>query len=219
MTRQGWIKAKGTALSNHSGPVTFIPDRVYIKKDKPPLIFEIKPANALGDEIKKGLGQCAWCLPFQAKPYLVLSPEQWDKFNVILALFEWLGIATYSENILEVKQKSLRLDLDDLVPINAAKVIPPSSSSLASSSLKLGQTHVWVLLKTKKLRGFYTVKEIAKLLEQEHPGYKIHHSHIGEAFMAADFKKRFYQGDVGYEIVDCDLISDAEYEPKKDGSF
>ncbi len=113
MKDAGWERAQEKKLNK--ALVEIRADRLYFKENEDPLAFEIKPENAQPPEIKRGIGQCATCLPCQVKPYLVLSRKQWAAFVDIIAFLPWLGILVYPASTSEknfrheemiIKQKS-----------------------------------------------------------------------------------------------------------------
>ena len=112
MEKLAWVKSDLCLLGNKL-EIRVVPDRIYVKEGKYPLGFEIKPGDARIGELERGIGQMACYLPYQIKPYLIISVEQWATVEVVLSLLPWLGIAVYSwePTMIEIKQKSKREDI------------------------------------------------------------------------------------------------------------
>lgn len=82
MYKGGWKRVRGTLLTSlrelkgEKAPKPFS-DRIYFKFGQVPVAFEIKPENAHHHQIKMGVGQLAFCLPYSVKPYFVIPDWQW----------------------------------------------------------------------------------------------------------------------------------------------
>ena len=122
MESLGWDRAHQTLLNNE-GEVRVYADRIYIKENEIPLLFEVKPENAKSEEIKKGIGQLACCLPFQVKPYLVLSRKHWNIYGYPITFMPWLGVIVYEGTAFSIKQQPFREDSGNLSPITGLEKV------------------------------------------------------------------------------------------------
>lgn len=109
MRNLGWRKAPRKTLSSNG--VTIVCDRIYIKEPEIPVAFEVKPDGASFNEIRKGIGQQACCLPYLLRPYFVISERQWLLLNEVLSHIDWLGVIIYLPNKqLRVVHRSKRVN-------------------------------------------------------------------------------------------------------------
>lgn len=198
MGKLGWARNSNRELGGKKRALTW-PDRVYIKEEKIPLVFEIKPENASTRELARGIGQMAYCLPYQVKPYLVLSERQWFALIEVCNLLPWLGIITYSNKLgkLEIKKKVIRDDISNLIPI----VIGGPSEIIKGVNLEnLTRDKIYYLLRTNKLVGFHTIKELKRLINDAYPSYKIKGSIIKDALHTIGCRMSRRSGESGYNI-------------------
>lgn len=198
MGKLGWARNSNRELSDKKGALTR-PDRVYIKNGVIPLVFEIKPENASTRELARGIGQMAYCLPYQVKPYLVLSRRQWFALMGVCNLLPWLGIITYSNKLekLKIERKALRDDIGNLVPITIGG---PSEIIKGVNLENLTRDKIYYLLRTNKLVGFHTIKELKRLISDAYPSYKIKGSIIKDALHTIGYRRSQRSGKSGYDI-------------------
>jgi len=191
MENKGWDRVRKASIFNENRLESYAADRIYIKNGVV-LVFEIKPENASPEEIKRGIGQLACFLPYQIKPYLVLSEAQWSWSNMrgVIKFLPWLGVAVYKSMFeLEIKQKSTRDD-KELLPVG----------DLPIKLRELTYDHIYSFIKKRELKGFHSVKELEGLLKEAYPNYKVFKQNIGSALKGAGFKQRYKDGSIHYEL-------------------
>lgn len=176
------------ALIDNKNKVKSYADRIYTK-DGDFLAFEIKPENALDEEVKRGIGQLACFLPYQIKPYLVLSEAQWDAMGEIINFLPWLGVIVYGPyDGLRLKKKSRRDARWKLLPVG----------DLPTRVKKLKYDHIYSFV--KELKGSYSAQELVTLLKEAYPDYKVSRQNIGSALNSANINKKDKDGLVYYEF-------------------
>ena len=182
MYQAGWWRS-GRAQISHNPKV--IADRIYFKKGKIPLMFEIKPENALNEEIKTGIGQLSCGLPFKVKPYLVMSASKIEPFQPIYSQLPWLGVLTYSDGKLSQQQKSQGTNGQILVPISPLAI--PGSRELIAQTIKT-------------LKGHYSTEELVAILSNQLPGYQFFSRYVGSVLVRLGYKKKRKEGVNGFLI-------------------
>jgi len=194
MNKRGWKRIRSSLLTSlrengDEAPKPFS-DRVYSKSCEVPLAFEIKPENAHHIQMKTGLGQLAFCLPYLVKPYFVISEKQWKQCKNVLKLFPWLGVLTYGNEI-SMKQKSER-NLEGLISIEV------DENRLISLERKkdLKLEDLISLLLANHLYGYFTLKELKEKLEDI--PFKLSTQNLGRLLKQGGFQPRFLKGEKGY---------------------
>ena len=198
MENKGWDRVKKASIFNENKLESYAADRIYTKNGVV-LAFEIKPENALDEEIKRGIGQLACFLPYQIRPYLVFSEAQWSTMERVIKFLPWLGAAVYKSMFeLEIKQKSTR----DYPPVGAwgwPDILLPVGD-LPIKLRELTYDHIYSFIKKRELKGFHSVKELEGLLKEAYPNYKVFKQNIGSALKGAGFKQKYKDGSIHYEL-------------------
>lgn len=200
MAEHGW--ERGTSNNRMK---TFTPDRVYSKENKWPLVIEIKPENADGPEIKKGIGQSACCLPYQVKPYLILSEKQWDTFESIIQQLPWLGIISYPISTFDkkagYKNLAIKQKPEARVPGELTFVsFPPSPLKRKQPTTKLPAESIYNFFLESHLLGHFGTGELADILSNKFPDYKITLQSLGYTLKRLGFKKTTKDHKKGYTL-------------------
>lgn len=191
MEKLEWVRSDERLLDNGKGSVVIL-DRIYIKNGELPLGFEVKPENARKEEVIRGIGQMACCLPYHLKPYLILSEKQWFTLIEVFALLPWLGIVVYSKETgkLLIRQKAERKDMENLTQVE--KLLPKVK--------KLKDKQIYDFIQEGKLDGFYTLKELRQLLTEAYPTSRVKESVIGRALSIIGCRRRKKSGQISYNI-------------------
>jgi len=189
MASMGWERV-GCKATNDT-PVSFW-DRVYTKEDLDyPVVFEIKPETATSEEIKRGIGQIACTLPYQVRPYLIISEDQYLMFKEIFELLLWLGICLYDDRklLLPVKQRA-SLDYHGQTELLTRK-LPKVKKSIRWEQ---------VVDIARGLSGLFTVKDFTEILKGHYPGLKISANWVGEILVNSGYARKFKGTSVAYDL-------------------
>jgi len=184
----GWSRVR-QALISEDIPVISCDRIYYLDEISVPLVFEIKPENALDEILKMGIGQLACCCAYKVKPYLVISESQWARMKLVLEALPWLGVITYFP-MTKKQTPVFEIDRGILVDLDLSKLVPKPKKELTLQVLM-------TMLEERKISGFFTLKKLKKLLEN--PVYKISTQNLGK-LLKPEFRQAFEQGNVGYFV-------------------
>lgn len=201
MTEHGWERGKSNEII-----ITTTPDRVYSKENEWPLAFEIKPENADGPEIKKGIGQSACCLPYRVKPYLILSDKQWNTFEFTIRQLPWLGVIGYPNSTSDKKAGYKELTIKQkagLRPYNELTFVyfPPHPLKWKQPTVKLPADLIYNFFREKHLLGHFTIKELADMLSKKFPDHNITLQSLGSSLKQVGFKRQVKNHKRGYTLI------------------
>lgn len=181
MNKRGWYKIiKPRKLGSH------VADRIYtLGENSVPLVFELKPENCTDSEIQKGLGQCVSYLPWQVKPYLVISQSWADEFQPVFDLLPFLGILQYTEEgKFLIRQKASERDWLSF---------PPLETLLVEAGLT--KAMVWDFIKKTYPDGngkaiYVALDEIMERLHEAYPLITIYRPVVAKLLLSMGFGRQ-----------------------------
>ena len=96
----GRISELKSVSSKHGG----VPDLILWKQSEAIRAIEVKSENCNRDEIRRGIGQCAYYLLYDFYPYLVLPESRVEEVLPVFGKLKVIGLLSYDS------RKTLRVE-------------------------------------------------------------------------------------------------------------